>query len=64
MLESRKVPQITVTAMALLKAKFNADVTMIGNQTLIALGLNPDDPWTVDFDAGTITREIPDEAPP
>lgn len=61
MIESRPLPQLTKTAIALLQAQLKTNLDAIGVQTLQALGLNPDDPWTVDFDAGTITREIPDD---
>jgi hypothetical protein len=64
MIDSRPLPAIARTALALLNAQYKSDVDAIGVQTVEVLGLREDDNWHVDFPAGTLWRELPDPSPP
>lgn len=67
MKETKPIPKLAKSAsqMALAKkaefdAGFQATINQLANETVEAMGLDPALKWTIDFDAGTATREVPD----
>ncbi len=60
MTETHPVPAIAKTAITLLAADFQRNVNVISEQTVEALKLDKDGGWTVNFDTGLISREVPD----
>ena len=58
MIDSRPIPDLSKTAFQLTANEFQRAINLIGEQTLAALGLTGAD-WKVDFEAGTVSRDIP-----
>lgn len=64
MTESHAIPKLAKSALALLQQQFQQSVNEIGKQAIEAMGLDPALNWNVNFDAGTVSREVPDIEPP
>ncbi|HXU04989.1 MAG TPA: hypothetical protein VN903_28710 [Polyangia bacterium] len=60
MTESHKIPKIAASAANLLKQQFQNNLNTLGTQTVEAMGFSEDDDWVVNFDDGTVSREVPD----
>lgn len=58
--ETHRIPKVSQTALRLLVEKHQQAVTALANQTVEALGLDGND-WHVDFDAGTVSRDVSDQ---
>lgn len=70
MIESKPIPKLATSAsqMALAKkaefdAGFQLTINLLANETVEAMGLDPALKWTIDFDAGTASREVPEAVP-
>lgn len=59
--ETKEIPSIAKSAIALANADWQRTVNALGAQTLEAMGL--DDSWRVDFGAGVAFRGQPDIQP-
>ncbi len=61
MIESRPLPEIARTAAALLAQEHARQLDALGMQTLDVMGVLLSDGWRIDFAAGTVSRERPEQ---
>lgn len=64
MTESKPIPALAQSALALATAEFKRNIATLATQTLQAMGIVDEPGWVVHFDQGFATRDIPDAPPP
>lgn len=60
MTEKKEISALAKSAFALLRQDFQQRANILGDQVLQAMGLQPNDGWTVDFNTGVVFRDVPD----
>ena len=60
MKETHPIPSLAKTTVGLLVQAQQTALNEIAVQTVEAMGLNKDDGWNVDFEAGVASRDVPD----
>lgn len=63
MRESRPVPKTAMTAARLIGAQAQLAINDLAEQVVADLGLSEADNWRVDFNTGSMSREVPEPLP-